>query len=80
MGTRMKETEMAKQRTATGAAGDTAIYLPFHHTGMLTLAEGHVALAILRSAPCPREMLPVYDAVCEKLDAAIDQAQRIERP
>ena len=64
-------------RTAHGAATDTTVYLPFHHTGMLTVAEGKLALGILRSAPCPQEDLPVYDALVAKLDAAIEQAERV---
>ena len=52
-------------------------YMLIDDMWMLTVAEGKVALGILRSAPCPQEDLPVYDALVAKLDAAIEQAERV---
>lgn len=55
------------------------IYVTFGWENYPTTEELRTVAGVLRSAPCPPECTQVVESFVAKIDAAVEQAERVDR-
>ena len=55
------------------------VYVPLGWDNYPTTEELRIVAGVLRAAPCPTECVGVVERFCAKIDAAVEQAERVHQ-